>query len=316
MTNKTKTILCVCALTASAFAWNATADESDLPSHLIIPDGGGSGVDQLVILPEGAYGIYNEPYGTPLEGKYWSNEYNGVTLNDHYQIHEAQGAWDIVSDGETNPPRVTMFKSVTEKSVLSIGVERNNNANAFDFGTFTYDSEGHPTNLQWLGTVGEVEGNKEAITAAEGVKKLDNGNVTSAVFDYRDNELVGIWIQEVGSNAIYYSDNNFNPEGQYTTGYIQRVPSDPNDPNSPAIEDGYASVWFDIDNQGNWPGQDSAGVNGPADIKFRLTGVGFGDASDPKQGPRGGQPLPGVWATIALAGAASAYLKRRRKENK
>ena len=28
MINKTKTIFCVCALTASAFAWNATADEN------------------------------------------------------------------------------------------------------------------------------------------------------------------------------------------------------------------------------------------------------------------------------------------------
>ena len=274
MTNKTKTILCVCALTASAFAWNATAED--------------------------LYGVYDNNVGTFVprhqdEQGNWIDGYNPRI-----------GAWHIEGSGEGagGIGETTSFKSVADDAVLSISLERNGNANPFRFGTFTYNEDGS-ANLSDLLELGSV------------TKKGDLGLSFYNTGTFDKDEIVGIWIQELNdqgnpTGAIYYSDNPTTllqtdvASGQYTDGYLE---------GGDKVAQGVASVWFDIANNGVWGGQEVDGVElGLTEIKFRVTGAAPGDAG--KVGTPTGGPLPGVWATIALAGAASTYLKRRKKENK
>ena len=278
MTNKTKTILCVCALTASTFAWNATADES-------------------------------------INGVYEDNDTNG-------------GAWflDLEPGGkDANGNAIGYLKKSTftalyDNSVLSLTIERNDTTDGFSFGTYTYDSQtGEITGTTLLGS---VDGNKSTTVKAETGVTAKGSTAYSEAF--KANEVVGLWVQENKANApIYYSQNELterendssrlthdpdNPDAkhQYTEGFVYGPTNDK--------DFGRTSVWFDdgipdsiAPNYGfGFPGEETKSF-----IKIHVTGY----APVTSAGTTGG-PLPGVWATIALAGAASAYLKRRRKENK
>ena len=290
MTNKTKTILCVCALTASTFAWNAMADD------------------------EVNYGIH---YNNEIYGGAW-----------HIQHHPTEPFGDT-----GNEDRTTLFSALSDNSVLSFAIERNDTQNGFTFGTYTVDSNGN-INRQTLGSVtdtGEVgKNNVEKIQI-----KNENGDLVDSIDSgtFNANDLVGVWVQETGKAPIYYSnniltrDNNtslpVDSEGNPVRDSSGELLHFTEGFNEDGNGSGSATLWFDDAttvipalNEWNpekyeyyWPGEDREG--NPAFIKIHVTGY----APVTPAGTTGG-PLPGVWATIALAGAASAYLKRRRKENK
>jgi len=332
--------------------------------------------------------------------------WNATAVDNIYGIYEDQttGAWygnfqgGLVGGSEIGYLESSTFTALHESSVLSLSIERNSTANGFSFGTYTYDSQtGRITGTTLLGT---VDGNgSTTVNAAAGVTASGSTAYSGA---FKANEVVGLWVQETGSDLVYLSDNsqtlkygansktvadyirgnvdtyngsNYfdeeeynalakayrddyiagleaklaelenenNPDNadkvkalqeeiardkaypelipvteatfsrmQYTEGYVDGTANDK--------AFGRATVWFDDsfydggqwDRRYGYPGQETE-----AAIKIHLEGVAPGLASDPSEkGPNLGSPLPGVWATIALAGAASAYLKRRRKENK
>ena len=310
-------LVTVLSLTAGlTFTWNAAAaDEVSLPGSLLESEPG-----VLLIPTEGAYGIVENLKGFDTKIGYGMTEYNGQSLGGTYDLYNAKGAWHIENTGsEVDNTRSTMFQSVFDDSVLSIAVERNLTANGFTIGTYTLDDENNPIR-HTLGTVtdsGEVGKNGvEKITinpVSDKINTDSNGGVYSEAFKAK--EFVGLWIQESGSDVIYYSNNPLTqglndssllahnpdqPEAEYlyTTGYLDQV-------NPP----GYAYVWFDDsmpdainDQVFGWPDQERAFV------EIHLTGAA------PKFASQIGGPLPGVWATIALAGAAGTYLRRRKNK--
>ena len=306
MTNKTKTILCVCALTASAFAWNATADENDLSGVYYWPEG-----------YNGAWYLYNP--NEDIKQTTFHAMGNDAVLSFAIERNNTEngfifGTYTLDKDG--NPVRETLG-TVTQKGWVGVTQIKDENGEVIMVGD---GDDKTPMVLEKITintTTSEINDNGEVV---ESVKVKDH--VESASFNAKD--VVGVWVQELKENApFYYSENKVtldnntsltvNPNDtdaqfQYTEGKI--VGGDPV---------GVATLWFDdaishvslFDPNPNygWPSQD-AGLD-PAFIKIRVQGVA--SASD---GNTSGGPLPGVWATIALAGAASAYLKRRRKENK
>ena len=309
MINKTKTIFCVCALTASAFAWNAMADDV----------------------------VYN--------GVFWGNT----------------GAWTLNSGG-TEQNAHTMFEALHEDAVLSIAVERNTTDAGFKFGTYTYDTITDTiTSKTTLGTVnvGEktINPNKgvnlgnESVTYSQNFTADASGIAYSEAFNPKANELVGIWVQEKGSDLVYYSDNRltlrYGADSKTVAGYTNEskypdsnyvsedefnaiLEADPDNKENKTtftrieytdarMENssvGNVSIWFDDavnpqdDVYKTWfgfPGEDA----NPTSIKLRVTGIASGAefASHPSGGP-----LPGVWATIALAGVVGTYLRRRKNK--
>ncbi len=256
MTNKTKTILCVCALAASAFAWNATAES-----------------------------------GTA----YWTEGYNA--------------AWYLYNPNENL--KQTTFQAVANNATLSFEIERNDTKNGFIFGTYTVDNGNIIRDT--LGTVdGTLDKNKKILIKPQGSQNYE-GSVPSGTFESTD--VVGIWVQELKENApFYYSENQLSldnngpiPAYQYTESYIEG-----------GYDNGAASFYFDNGEVGSTPTHYGEGYPGQdkAAIKIHVQGVAPASGGGDTGGQVSGGPLPGVWATIALAGAASAYLKRRRKENK
>lgn len=298
MTNKTKTILCVCALTASAFAWNATADENSLPGYLLTDENGNS---DLIIPTEGAYGIYHDPY----HGSYLGWNYNGLG----YSTYNAKGAW--LAD---RPASDTLYTAIANDSALSFEIERNNTENGFTFGTYTIDNG----NIirQTLGTVTSSTVDENGRIQFKDANGVTQDSVNSGAFNA--NDMVGVWVQEIGKNIVYYSENE-----RTINENASSLPDLQGE--SPLFTQGLlggglgpdAILYFDdsvLDpaNPGmGWSGQDTT-----AFIKIHIQGVAPASGGGDTGGQVSGGPLPGVWATIALAGAASAYLKRRRKENK
>ncbi len=104
---------------------------------------------------------------------------------------------------------------------------------------------------------------------------------------FNKDALVGFWVLD---NGVYH-DLGINGQGGAESPH----------------NDGSGIAWAEYSGMGNNENQS----------KFKIYLAGGAPASTGGDvTPASGGPLPGVWATIALAGAASAYLKRRRKENK
>ncbi len=282
------TILSITAGLISVSAMNAVAEDYWNPT-----EGGGAWITQ----PDGSFGIYNTAYD--WSHSQWDNSrVNPDTGTQGSNVVPTKGAWQwggaLGSDS-----KITTFKAIADQSVLSFEIERNNTSKGFTFGTYTYGSDG-PTRSEALGTVGA--GNSEdsnKITFANGASDT---TAYSGAFD--TNEIVGIWVKDNANGMLYYSDYDFDTGhagGQHTDGQL--------DDNT-----GVSSLYFDLADR-TWP-EDPFNNS---DVKIRITGAAPGMAGYVPVTPAGGSsgsPLPGVWATIALAGAASAYLKRRRKENK
>jgi len=291
MTNKTKTILCVCALTASAFAWNATAED--------------------------LYGIYYDNTGTFVG--YQSDDPDNIGLHnqpdpDAY-THLRKGAWLA-----NRPASDTLYTAVADDAVLSFEIERNDTASGFTFGTYTVDSNGNIINVKTLGTVTSSTVGEDGKIQFKDANGVDQDSVKSDVFNA--NDMVGVWVREIGEDITYYSENQrtvsvaekantlpdlHGKDPLFTQGLLGG--SDSLGPDSILYFDDGLPDEINI-NQYGYPGQNTTTF-----IKIHVQGVAPASGGD-EGGNVSGGPLPGVWATIALAGAASAYLKRRRKENK
>lgn len=117
---------------------------------------------------------------------------------------------------------------------------------------------------------------------------------------FSQDDLVGIWVATVSETGVYGTvlEDDF---------FLSTESGKSSTTSGPSFKenDGMAGVWLGYENDGK------------KGLMFTLSGNGYNvvQSAEPAGGASG-TPLPGVWATIALAGAASAYLKRRRKENK
>ena len=284
--------------------------------------------------------------------------WNATAVDNIYGVYEDHdtGAWfaDFAGGGNDSVGYLekSTFTALYNDSVLSLTIERNKTENGFSFGTYTYDPQtGKITGTTLLGS---VAGNQSTtINAANGV--IAEGS-TAFSEGFKANEVVGLWVQETGSDLVYLSDNSqtlkYGANSKTVADYV-RYGEDPNkisnyfssleeanaanDPNVPnpttftrmQYTEGYvdgtandkdygrATVWFDdaVDVRNYDIGYGYPGQETEAAIKIHIEGVAPGLASKPtEKGPSLGGPLPGVWATIALAGAASAYLRRRKNK--
>ena len=285
MINKTKTIFCVCALTASAFVWNATAED--------------------------LYGIYHDNTGAFVG--YHADDPDNIGIHNQADpdayTHLRKGAWLA-----NRPASETLYTAIANDSALSFEIERNDTANGFIFGTYTVDKDGHILQTKTLGTVTSSTVGEDGRIQFKDASGVDQDSVKSDAFNA--NDLVGVWVQEINSidpvtGEITYKDIVYYSENQKTIDKNASFLPDL-DGVDPLFTQGLlggglgpdAILYFDdsvLDpvNPGmGWSGQDTT-----AFIKIHIQGVA----------PTGG-PLPGVWATIALAGAASAYLRRRKNK--
>ena len=249
--SKTKTILYVCALTASAFAWNATADEN-------------------------------------YEIRY-DNQY------EDYQ----SAAW-LTQNNATS----TLYTAVVGDAALNFAIEKDNSSNGFTFGIYTVDKDGNILQTQTLGTVdGTVD------DAGKILIKTESGDYKNSVSlgNFNANDMVGVWVQETEKDIIYYSENQRTIDVAGKAETLPNIGGLPYQFSEGRLTDGLgpeADLWFD-DNLKN-----------PAILKYDDGYQGWDKAiiHIHIQGVAPGGPLPGVWATIALAGAASAYLRRRKNK--
>ncbi len=242
----------------------------------------------------------------------------GLTFAGNAMADEEQivGVGDNNSSMAWNTTSKSLFEALADNAVLSLSVVRNNTSQGFSFGTYTYkyDQNGNIAGVNYS-ELGSVTG-----------KGTENA-LTSQFIDtqpYQAGDIVGVYITDTAtattlfSSPYYYggklNDTISHPDTHsdiYTLGWggYNGEAIDPN---------GTYSIMFDTDPQhiadGTWPApiKEWSG-GGEANIRIQITGYA---PVTPAGGQVSGGPLPGVWATIALAGAASAYLKRRRKENK
>ena len=168
------------------------------------------------------------------------------------------------------------YKALADNATLTFGYTLLNAGEGVD-NNFTLGTISSTSNVDY------VKNTDQKFTANEG---------SAWTQDFKKGDLVAIWVKEQGSDDYLYISTT---DGKSSV----TVGSDPHD--------GEADTWFG----------GSGKSHSHATLQFHLSGSGTSDDGTviPAGGISGG-PLPGVWATIALAGAASAYLKRRRKENK
>ena len=236
------------------------------------------------------------------------------------------------------------FMALEDQSVLSFSIERNRTDNGFTFGTYTYDANHNPQ-LVTANADGTLSGQIGSVAAGSTEITLLDGK-TDAISDvFKANDIVGIWVKDNGTGELYYSDYKlpYNDVKSYVDGEGKTIENSQIGQNTNAGErmtdtlmfdpkSEFTSMYFHFNDA--WVGSDKFpgldywqwDANGDlypyangqvSDIKISIKGVYAASAGgDEPVTPASGGPLPGVWATIALAGAASAYLKRRRKENK
>ena len=193
------------------------------------------------------------------------------------------GAWFLQTSHQS------AYKALADNATLTIDWAKNTTGKEITFGyTLLNAGEGVENNFT-LGTISStsnvkyVKDTNEQFTAGEG---------SAWTQDFKKGDLVAIWVKEQGSDDYLYISTT---DGKSSV----TVGSDPHD--------GEADTWFG----------GSGKSHSHATLLFHLSGSGTSnDGTVTPAGGISGGPLPGVWATIALAGAASAYLKRRRKENK
>jgi hypothetical protein len=330
MTNKTKTILCVCALTASAFAWNATAEDLK------------SGVYDW---PEGHNGAWhlNNPGDIYFKQTLFESVENNAVLSFSIERNDTDNGFifgTYTYDTETHELKMTTLGTVG-KDEKTIKLANNEIKGTVESGIFNKnDSVG-----VWVRELNADKTEKDITYYSENSLTIEKGADTQTVADYVRGDITSYQENPENYNGSYYFDEeDYNTlAGPYRDDYIENL-KNADQPNWAEIErlmanpeliavpyatftrmqftdsrfengqDGVASLFFDDDvltekNYG-FPGLN----NNPTSIKIRVTG--YVKAQSDNEHSSTGQPLPGVWATIALAGAASAYLKRRRKENK
>ena len=243
------------------------------------------------------------------------DERTGIaTRNDNYWNKElnqnVMPAWTDGTQGDVK----TLFTAVTDNTALSLAVVRNNTdanfvfgTDGFEYGTYTYqfDADGNMTGINYskLGSVGYQETSEAVTTGA-----------------FKSGDMVGVYIKDTTTGEALYSDMRYwdgtlhdgkgdNYPGHsdtYSAEWGQGVRS--GESNDPA---GVYSVFFDTKNLD--PNILGNQYTGPYEAAIRIQVTSGVPSVTPAGGVSGG-PLPGVWATIALAGAAGTYLKRRKNK--
>lgn len=336
MTNKTKTILCVCALTASAFVWNATAEGETTGNVNYNNENHG-----------GAWYLYN-PGPTSKKQTVFQAVANNVALSFEieridpdnsfkngfifgtYTVSNGNIIRDTLGtvDGTLDENEKILIKPVGSKEYVGSVPSSTFNAN---------DIVG-----VWVQEIASIDPETDVITYKDLVYYSDN-NLT--IDQGANSQVVDGYVMHDTpgpKTSNYYTEEEYDELAKaYRDKYIEDHPEDvaaAANPESIAVPyatfthmqftegyleggdlgaNGVASLWFDdaivernysIDY--GYVGQDWA------PIEIHVQGVFLASGGDEGGQVSNGHPLPGVWATIALAGAASAYLKRRRKENK
>ena len=166
------------------------------------------------------------------------------------------------------------FTSQANDSALTVGLHENQTGKGFTFGTYTctYDAQGNILHSNET-TIGSVGADGSTIISTGGESV---SSVVSGAF--AEGTVAGLWVEYEG--VMYYSDGSY--------GGHQHVDTKNEDP----------FVCFDVPGTGKGPG------GGVQKIRLSIDGGSVKPAS--------GQPLPGVLATVALAGAFGGYLKRRK----
>lgn len=201
------------------------------------------------IANDGTYGMHYNNTGPWVAG-YWENPETGER-SPGYQAGWTQvpghnqliGAWHLNSTGQA-------YNAVKDSS-LSLGIERNNTASGFDYGTFLYDT-----------VSGQIVANSETLIGSVGAGELGSG-VSIA---YSAGDYVGVWVEYDG--VRYYSQDSLN-DGKHTE--TQQT----GDPVAPPY--GYTSLWFD--DRTGWPGGQAG-----APIKILVTGVAPASTGAPLPG--------------------------------
>ena len=298
---------CVCALTASAFAWNAIADDEN------------TGVNYNNENNGGAWYFYNPNHGASYEKETTFHALDkdsvlsiavernetgaGFTFGTYTYDFDAKKFTSMSTLGTVGGNNST---TIIPKS----GVNLNNNGAVYSEAFSANEVVG-----LWV-----KEANSDLVYYSDNRLTLQYGANSKTVTGYTDAS------KYPGSNYVLEDefkeilkadpDNTENKTTfthmQYTEGMIEGGDS---------VANGVASVWFDdsvdahpVYDNPDWKGYTTFGWLGEdpqAAIKLRVTGIASGAefASHPSGGP-----LPGVWATIVLAGAAGTYLRRRKNK--
>ncbi len=193
------------------------------------------------------------------------------------------GAWFLQTSHES------AFKALADNATLTIDWAKNTTGKEITFGYTLLNAGEGVDNSFTLGTISSTS-NVSYVKDTDDQFTADGGSAWTR--EFKKGDLVAIWAKEKDSDKYWYISTT---DGQSSV----TVGSGPHD--------GEADTWFG----------GSGKSHSHATLQFHLSGSGTsGDGTVIPAGGISGGPLPGVWATIALAGAASAYLKRRRKENK
>ena len=126
--------------------------------------------------------------------------------------------------------------------------------------------------------------NSEKFVEVGNVTKDDTTITLSKSYDFQKDQMVGLWIKE--GNTYYLTDASISQQTQLRTSTDN------------GHSEGYDAYAYSGKNKNDFG------------VKIYVNGTGTVTAAS---GVSGG-PLPGVWATIALAGAAGTYLRRRKNK--
>ena len=232
-----------------------------------------------------------------------------------------------IADGAWKTTNKSLFQAMGDEAVLTFTLVRNDTGKSFKFGTYTYEG-GQIVDGRYVVPEGAKvdESSKKELQAT-----TVDGKTVYITDKFSANDVVGLYIETDGKTTYFdphYFDGVYHQtdeiDGRSYSDFfpvVNQLASSPWAIYNPGETDdptGTYSLFYDT--VGGYDGQFYYGAGNewwqPSrnDFRFQVTGYALA-ASEPPVPPVGG-PLPGVWATIALAGAASAYLKRRRKENK
>ena len=199
---------------------------------------------------------------------------------------ENNAAFTIGNNGQATP-----FTALGDDVILSIPEIKLRNPGSdinFTYGYYMYEN-GSIADSSFI-TIGTVTADTLELaekTVSNNGKNTFYSITSSWSEEFDKDQMVGFWIEEEGKR--YLTDTSVGKD----LGLVTSTDEGHSEGYDAYLTTGKNKTKYDI----------TIFFNGGSSENVELSGVH-------------GQPLPGVWATIALAGAASAYLKRRRKENK
>lgn len=192
----------------------------------------------------------------------------------------------------------TAFQALSNVS-LTLEVVKNTGNASFKFGTFAYDDNPADPNVNWSKDYGYPKPLKpqyvDAASFAETSSTQAGGIGATSINQVSAGQLVGVWV-EIDGQTTLYSLNTLNENDSSSYAYTQL--GEGKSDSSPQ--------WNDVTLFFNPSGANTSGYqNSP--IAINLT-VG------PAAAASSGAPLPGVWASLALAGVLSTYLQGRKRK--